>query len=57
MNIKSMLSQQLDRFGLLPTQQAAASPSSKIICKNFGEAGHTVCLIYPKLCPKELWII
>ncbi len=42
MNLKSMLSQQLSRFGLLqeqsPTAAAPLSNSSKIICRNFGEA-------------------
>ena len=57
MNIKSMLSQQLDRFGLLPTQQTAAASTSKIICKNFGEAepvldGHA--LFEYGYCPKWL---
>ena len=47
MNLKSMLSQQLDRFGLLQTQPQATPPSTKIICRNFGEPepvldGHTL---------------
>ena len=50
-----MLSQQFDRFRVLPTQQTAATPSSKIICKNFGEAepvldGHA--LFEYGYCPK-----
>ena len=52
-----MLYQQLDRFGLLPTQQTAAAATSKIICKNFGEAepvldGHA--LFEYGYCPKWL---
>jgi PBSX family phage portal protein len=55
MNFKSMLSQQLDRFRVLPTQQTAAAPTSKIICKNFGESqpvldGHD--LFEYGYCPK-----
>lgn len=58
MNIKSMLHQQLDRFGLLQKHElAAAAPTSKIICKNFGEAepvmdGHA--LFEYGYCPKWL---
>ena len=58
MNIKSMLHQQLDRFGLLQKQElAAVAPTSKIICKNFGEAepvldGHD--LFEYGYCPKWL---
>ena len=55
MNIKSMLSQQLDRLRVLPTQQTATTATSKIICRNFGEAepvldGHA--LFEYGYCPK-----
>ena len=50
-----MLSQQLDRLRVLPTQQTAATATSKIICRNFGEAepvldGHA--LFEYGYCPK-----
>ena len=58
MNIKSMLHQQLDRFGLLQKQElVSTTPSSKVICRNFGEAepvldGHA--LFEYGYCPKWL---
>ncbi|OTG94204.1 phage portal protein [Acinetobacter sp. ANC 3832] len=56
MNIKSMLHQQLDRFGLSQKQELPVS-TSKVICKNFGEAepvldGHA--LFEYGYCPKWL---
>lgn len=58
MNIKSMLHQQLDRFGLLQKQElVSTTPTSKVICRNFGEAepvldGHA--LFEYGYCPKWL---
>lgn len=56
MNIKSMLHQQLDRFGLSQKQELPVS-TSKVICKKFGEAepvldGHA--LFEYGYCPKWL---
>lgn len=58
MNYKIKAYQQLDRFGLLQKQElVVAAPTSKIICKNFGEAepvldGHA--LFEYGYCPKWL---